>query len=85
MSTSPVLFLQDTLYREKNLLERAVPHFLGVTQEHHGLLHALQCKYHNVFSGYLPKKVPPNRKLGDVHSILLEPSTEAVKKRSIPS
>ena len=34
MSGSPVLFLQDILYREKDLPEGAVPHLLGVTQEH---------------------------------------------------
>ena len=50
-SKSPVLFLQVVLYGQKDLLEGAVPHLLGVTQEHCGLLHDLLCKYRNVFPG----------------------------------
>ena len=54
-SGSPVLFLQDVLYREKDLLEGAVPHLLGVTKEHCGPLCDLLCKYRDVFPGQLPK------------------------------
>ena len=34
ISGIPVLFIQDVLYREKNLPEGAVPYFLGVSKEH---------------------------------------------------
>ena len=54
-SRSPVPFLQDVLYRENDLPEGVVPHFLGVTKEHHGPLHDLLCKYCNVFPRQLPK------------------------------
>ena len=48
-SGSPILFPQDILYRVKDILEGVVPHLLSVTQEHHGPLHDLLCKYHNIF------------------------------------
>ena len=51
MSGSPVLFLQDILYGEKDLLEGAVPYLLGVIQEHCCSLCDLIHKYSNVFPG----------------------------------
>ena len=80
-SRSPMLFLQDILYREKNLLKAAVPYLLRGTQEHHGPLYGLLHNYCNVFPWQLLKKSTPNRKLGDLHSILLESSTKPVYKR----
>ena len=44
-SGSPVLFLQDVLYREKEFPEGVLPHLLGVTKEYCGPLHDLLCKY----------------------------------------
>ena len=55
ISRSPVLFHQDVLYGEKDLLEGAVPHLLGVAKEHHGSLHDLLHKYCDVFPRQLSK------------------------------
>ena len=80
-----ILFFSPSFEWRKDLLEGAVHHLLGVTREHCSPLHDLLCKYCNMFLGQLPKKAPPNRKLVDVHSILVEPGTESVYKRTIPS
>ena len=51
-----------------------------ISQEHCGPLCDFLCKYYNVFPGKLPKRVPPDRKMGDMHSMPLEPGMEPVRK-----
>ena len=70
-------FFSKIFVWEKNVLKGIVPHLLGINQENHGPLCNLLYKYHDIFPGQLPKRVL-KRKLGDIHSILLEPGTELV-------
>ena len=80
ISISPIIFLQDILFRKKDLSEGVVPHLLSVMQKHHNPLCDLLCKYRNIFPRQLKERVPPNKKLGDVHSIPLELGMELVQK-----
>ena len=75
---SHVIFLQDILYAQKDLPKGAVPHFTILTQENYGLPCDLLHKYCSIFPVQLPKRIPPNKKLGDVHLIMLEPGIELV-------
>ena len=79
-SGSPVFFLQDILYRDKDLPEGAIAYLLNIDEQYRTTLHMVLCKYHNVFPGALPTRAPPNRKLGDVHEILLIEGAEPIWK-----
>ena len=48
-SGSPILFLQDILYGDKDLPEEAIPHLLNVDAKYRILLYTVLCKYRNVF------------------------------------
>ena len=80
MSGGPVLFLQGVLYGEKDLLKGVEPHLLSVTQEYHGPLYDLLCKYYNILPGQLPKRVPLDRNVGCMYSLPMESGMELVQK-----
>ena len=50
-SGSSAIFLQDILYRDKDLLEYSIPHLLSVNQEYYGPLYDLLHRCHDVFPG----------------------------------
>ena len=79
-SGSPILFLKDILYGDKDLLEGAIPHLLNVDEKYRMLLHMVLCKYCDVFPDTLPTQATPNWKLGDIHEIPLEEGTEPIWK-----
>ena len=61
--------LQELLYGDPALPEGAVPHLLGLPKEQRGVLDHLLKEFKGVFPPELPKNVPPDRVLGDVHEI----------------
>ena len=57
-----------------------IPHLLNVDENYRALLHMVLHKYRVVFPSTLPICAPPNRKLGDVHEILLVEDAKPVRK-----
>ena len=78
---SPLAAVQEIMYGDTTLPDGAVPHMLSVPQELKTTMTDVLREYHDVFPAELPKLVPPDRKLGDVHDIPVEPGTKPVKKR----
>ena len=61
--------------------EGAVPHLLGLPKEQRGVLDHLLKEFKGVFPPELPKNVPPDRGLGDVHEIPVKPDTEPIARK----
>ena len=78
---SPVAALQELLYGDPALPEGAVPHLLGLPEEQRGVLDHLLKEFKGVFPPELPKTVPPDRGLGDVHEIPVKPGTEPISRK----
>ena len=64
-----------------NLPDGAVPHLLGLPKEQRGVLDHLLKEFKGVFPAELPKYVPPDRGLGDVHEIPVKPGTEPIARK----
>ena len=71
MSVSPVVFLKDVLYGDKNSLKGKILHLLNADKKYRALLCTILYKYHDVLLGLFPTQAPINRKLRDIHEILL--------------
>ena len=78
---SPVAALQELLYGDPDLPHGAVPHLLGLPKEQRGVLDHLLKEFKGVFPAELPKYVPPDRGLGDVHEIPVKPDTEPIARK----
>ena len=79
-SGSPVLFLYNILYSNKEILEGMIPHLLNVDEMCRALLGMVLCKYQDVFPGMLPTHALSNWKLGDLHEIPLMEGAKLVRK-----
>ena len=64
---STVVALQELLYGDPELPDGAVPHLLVLLKEQRGVMEHLLKDFKGVFPAELPKYVPPDRGLGDVH------------------
>ena len=80
-SGSPKTFLQDVLFGENGLPEGAVPHLLSCKPAERDDLKGLLKEFCSVFASELPKQLPPNRGLGDVHEIPTAPDTVPIRQR----
>ena len=78
---SPVAALLELLYGHPDLLDGAVLHLLGLPQEQRGELDHLLKEFKGVFPAELPKYVPPDRGLGDVHEIPVKPGPEPIARK----
>ena len=78
---SPVVALQELLYGNPDLPDGVVPHLLGLPKEQRGVLDHLLKEFKGVFPAELPKYVPPDRGLGDVHEIPVNPGTEPIARK----
>ena len=73
--------LQELLYGDPALPEGEVPHLLGLPKEQRGVLDHLLKEFKGVFPPELPKNVPPDRGLRDVHEIPVKPGTEPIARK----
>ena len=71
--------MQDVLYGEKGLPEGSVPHLLGANDTVREELWQLLKQYADVFPSQLPKDMPRNRGLGEVHEIHTEPGIMPIR------
>ena len=78
---SPVAALQQLLYGNPDLPDGAVPHLLGFPEEQRGVLEHILKEFKSVFPAELPKHVPPDRGLGDMHEIHIKPGTEPIARK----
>ena len=79
-SGSPLAFLHDLLYADDTLPDGAVPHLLAASAAHRPALRHLLTEYRDVFPSELPTRYPPDRGLGDAHTIPLIDGAEPAKK-----
>ena len=79
----PVAALQELLYSDLELPDGAVPHLLGLPKEQRGAMEHLLREFKGVLPAELPKYIPPDRGLRDVHEILIRPGTEPWPGRCI--
>ena len=77
---SPLAYLQDCLHGDSSLPEGAVPHLLATPESCQPVLRKLFHKYKRLFPPTLSSSSPPNRGLGDVHSIPLVEGAKPVYK-----
>ena len=73
--------LQELLYGNPDLPDGAVPHLLGLPEEQRGVLEHILKEFKSVFPAELPKHVPPDRGLGDMHEICIKPGTEPIARK----
>ena len=78
---SPVAPLQELLYGKPDLPYGAVPHLLGLPEEQRGVLEHILKEFKSVFPAELPRHVPPDRGLGDMHEIPVRPGTEPIARK----
>ena len=78
---SPVVALQELFYGDPDLPDGAVPHLSSLPKEQRGVLDHLLKEFKGVFPAKLPKYVPPDRGLGDVHEILVKPGKEPIGRK----
>ena len=78
---SPVEALQKLLYGNPDLPDGAVLHLLGISEEQRGVLKHILKEFKSVFPAELPKKVTPDRGLGDMHEIPVRPGTEPIARK----
>ena len=78
---SPVVALQELFYGNPYLPDGAVPHLLGLPEEQRGVPEHILKEFKSVFLAELPKHVPPDRGLGDVHEVLIKPGTEPITNK----
>ena len=64
---SPVAALQELLYGNSDLPDSALPYLQSLPEEQRGVLEHILKEFKSVFPAELPKHVPPDRGLGDVH------------------
>ena len=77
----PVAALQELLYGDPDLPDSAVPHLLGLPKEQRRVLDHLFKEFKDVFPAELPKYIPPDRGLGDVHEIPVKSGTEPIARK----
>ena len=78
---SPVAALQELWYGNPDLPDGALPHLLDLPKEHRGVMEHLLKEGKGVFLAEFPKHIPPDRRLGDVHEIPINPGTEPVARK----
>ena len=69
------------LYGEKGLPEGSVPHLLTADDTIREELRQLLKQYANVFQSQLPKDMPCDRGLGEVHEIHTEPGITLIRRQ----
>ena len=69
------------MYGDPDLPDGAVSHLLGLPKEQRGALDHLLKEFKGVFPAELPKYVPPDRGLGDVHEIPVKRVTEPIARK----
>ena len=72
--------LQELLYGNLDLPDGTVPHLLGLPEEQRGVTEHILKEFKSVFPAELPKHVPPDKGLGDVHEIPIKPGTEPIAR-----
>ena len=77
-SDSPKTFMQNMLYGEKSLPEGSVPHLLAADDTVQEELWQILKWYANIFPSQLPKDMPRNRGLGEVHEIHTKPRVTSI-------
>ena len=70
--------MQDVLYGEKGLHEGSVRHLLAADDTIQEQLRQLLKQYTNVFPSQLPKDMPCNHRLGEVHEIHTKPKVTPI-------
>ena len=78
---SPLEYLNDLLYAEPGIPEGCVMQLLACDEQYRGELKTLLKEYREVLPMELPKKVLPNRGLGDKMEIKLVPGTEPIRQK----
>ena len=78
---SPVVALKELLHNNLDLPNGAVPHLLGLPKEQRGVLEHILNEFKSVFPAELPKHVPIDRELGDVHEIPIKSGTEPIARK----
>ena len=73
--------MQDVLYGEKGLPEGSVPHLLAADNTVREELRQLLKQYADVFPSQLPKDMPRDRGLGEVHEIHTEPGITPIRRQ----
>ena len=76
---SQVETLQELFHGKPDLPDSAVPHLLGLPEEQRGVLEHILKEFKSLFPE-LPKHIPPDRGLGDVHEIPIKPGTESIAR-----
>ena len=69
------------MYGNPDLPDGAVPHLLGIPEERRGVLEQILKEFNSVFIAELPKHIPPDRGLEDVHEIPIRPGTEPIARK----
>ena len=70
--------LKKLFYGNHDLPDGAVPHLLGLPEEQRVVLEHILKEFNSVFPAELPKHVPLDRGLGDVHEVPIKPGTEPI-------
>ena len=78
---SPHALLGEWLYKDKDLPAGSSKHIKELPTKIQDTLQSILKDYHDVFPAELPKQLPPDRGLGDVHSIPLIPGAVPPSKR----
>ena len=73
--------MQDVLYGEKGLPEGSVPHLLAMDDTIREELRQLLKQYADVFASQLPKDMPCNCGLGEVHEIHTKPGITPIRRQ----
>ena len=75
---NPLKYLKTLLYAEPVIPEECITQLLAYDKQHRGELKSLLMEYKEAFPTELPKRVPPNRGLGDKMEIKLVPGIEPI-------
>ena len=73
--------MQDVLYGEKGLPKGSVPHLLAADDTVQEELRQLLKQYADIFPSQLPKDMPRNRGLGEVHEIHTKPGITPIHRQ----
>ena len=76
--------MQDVRYGEKGLPEGLVPHLLVMDDTIHEELQQLLKQYADVFPSHLPKDMPHDHGLGEVHEIHTKPGIMPICRHLYP-
>ena len=69
------------MYGDPDLPDGTVPHLLGLPKDQRGAFNHLLKEFKTVFLAELPKYVPADKGLGDVHEIPVKPGTDPIARK----